>query len=77
MDLVEGQTARMSTQTGEPIGFLWPFAYRQVVFLCVWYELFGCDAVSRSLNMSDILYLVLGVGGFVVCLGFVQLCDRL
>jgi hypothetical protein len=29
------------------------------------------------LTMSDVLYLLLGVGGFVVCLGFVQLCDRL
>lgn len=39
--------------------------------------MFRGDVVSRSLNMTDILYLLLGVGGFVVCLGFVQLCDRL
>jgi len=27
--------------------------------------------------MNDAIYLLLGIGGFVVCLAFVQLCDRL
>jgi len=27
--------------------------------------------------MNDAIYLILGIGGFVVCLAFVQLCDRL
>ncbi len=31
----------------------------------------------RGPIMADILYLLLGLGGFAVCFGFVQLCNRL
>jgi hypothetical protein len=37
----------------------------------------GLEFSLRSPTMFDILYVLLGVGGFVVCIGFVQLCDRL
>ncbi len=33
--------------------------------------------LHRKLAMLDVLYLILGVGGFAVCLGYVHLCDRL
>lgn len=34
-------------------------------------------SIAQGFCMYDVIYLVLGVGGFAVCLGFVHLCDRL
>jgi hypothetical protein len=33
--------------------------------------------LPERLHMLDILYLALGLGGFVLCIGYVHLCDKL
>ena len=31
----------------------------------------------RGFSMFDVIYVLLGIAGFVACLGLVHLCDRL
>jgi len=33
--------------------------------------------IAGGFTVSDLIFLLLGAGGFVVCYGFVRLCDRL
>ena len=56
--------------------FLCPAIPSSVAFLCRTVNT-KPFVLAKGQTMYDAIYLLLGLGGFVVCLGFVQLCDRL
>jgi hypothetical protein len=56
--------------------FLWRNPLVCVAFLCVEVDIQTPVSAGRP-AMYDAIYLLLGIGGFVVCLAYVHLCDRL
>lgn len=61
---------------GIPMRFLWNRPGNCIAFL--WPKIDIDSAINAGgFIVSDLIFLALGAGGFLVCYGFVRLCDRL
>jgi hypothetical protein len=58
------------------MGFLWERRGCAIAILCPEADVSRRTCIG-SAHMLDGIYLLLGVGGFAACLGFLHLCDIL
>ena len=56
--------------------FLWNVRCSRIAFLWPKMDIHRA-IIAGGFTVSDFIFLLLGAGGFLVCYGFVRLCDRL